>query len=117
MTGAMTPSVGDEATALTSGLNGPQHSEYAPCMFGELGTPVELAQLMLDPVYYGVGVPRGRGQPVLVIPGFMGSDLYLMPLLGWLLRIGYRPFESTLVRNVGCPNELGNRLITRTERI
>jgi pimeloyl-ACP methyl ester carboxylesterase len=88
-----------------------------PQMLGELASPVEMAQLLADPVYYGWGVPRGNGSPVLVLPGFMGNDLYLLPLRGWLNRIGYRAYASELGRNVGCPNRLGKQLVARAERI
>src|SRR5947209_5206619 len=90
---------------------------FSPSMLAELASPAEFVQLMLDPIYYGVGVPRGNGAPVLVLPGFLGDDMYLVPLRGWLRRIGYRAYESTLTRNIGCPNELGRRLTARTERI
>lgn len=88
-----------------------------PPMLRELTTPAEMAQLLTDPVYYGVGVPRGDGAPIMVIPGFLASDLYLIPLRGWLQRIGYRAYESTLLRNVGCPNLLGRHLIGHLSRI
>ncbi|HEU0193833.1 MAG TPA: alpha/beta fold hydrolase, partial [Gaiellales bacterium] len=66
----------------------------------------ELTALRLDPVYLGAGLPRGRGGPVLVLPGLFGNDLYLQPLRGWLLRLGYRPMRSTIALNAGCPNRL-----------
>jgi pimeloyl-ACP methyl ester carboxylesterase len=66
----------------------------------------ELAALRLDPVFFGAGLPRGDGRLVLVLPGLFGSDLYLQPLRGWLLRLGYRPLRSTIALNAGCPNRL-----------
>lgn len=103
--------------ATRAAVTGAEALEEAPVMLRELSSPAEMVQLLTDPVYYGMGVPRGDGAPVLVIPGFLGSDLYMVPMRGWLQRIGYRPYESTLVRNIGCPNELGRRLIARTARI
>jgi triacylglycerol lipase len=67
---------------------------------------VELAALRLDPIYLGLGVPRGDGRLVLVLPGLFGNDLYLQPLRGWLRRLGYRPLRSTIALNAGCPNRL-----------
>lgn len=81
---------------------------------GELATPAELVQLLLAPLYYGVGVPRGNGAPVLALPGFLGNDLYLAPLRGWLRRIGYQPYESTLLLNAGDMRLLTRRLVART---
>jgi len=38
----------------------------------------ELVLLHASPVFYGFGVPQGDGSGVVVIPGFLGTDLYLM---------------------------------------
>ena len=73
---------------------------------GESRAPGELIRLMTSPVWLGSGVARGDGRPVLVLPGLFGNDLYLAPLHGWLMRIGYRPVISTLAINAGCPETL-----------
>ncbi len=70
----------------------------------------EFAALQRDPVIRGVGVPRGDGRLVLVIPGLFGSDAYLAPLHSWLRRIGYRPVRSTMMINAGCPERLRNQI-------
>lgn len=70
----------------------------------------ELAQLMADPVHYGLGVPRGDGRYVLVLPGMFASDTYLYPMRAWLDRIGYRAVRSTLRSNVGCPERLTRQI-------
>lgn len=72
----------------------------------EARAAVELAQLQTAPVFYGRGVPRGDGRPVVVIPGLFGTDLYLTTIRSWLRRIGYRPVASSLRINAGCPNRL-----------
>src|SRR4029434_4025002 len=66
----------------------------------------EFALLMADPVFYGVGVPRGDGRPALVLPGLFANDFYLQPMHSWLGRIGYRPVPSTFWVNAGCPEGL-----------
>jgi triacylglycerol lipase len=76
----------------------------------------EFAALVRDPVYYGRGVPRGDGRLVLVLPGLFANDLYLLPLHGWLLRIGYRPVISKLAINAGCPNRLREQVQAELER-
>jgi triacylglycerol lipase len=63
----------------------------------------QFASLARDPVGYGVGVPRGDGRPVLLIPGFTAGDWSLGTLARWLGRIGYRPYLSGIDLNVGCP--------------
>jgi hypothetical protein len=61
---------------------------------------------MSDPVFYGIGVPRGDGRLVLTLPGLCGNDFYLQPLHTWLRRIGYRPVPSTIWMNAGCGQRL-----------
>jgi pimeloyl-ACP methyl ester carboxylesterase len=63
----------------------------------------QLSRLMTDPVCYGVGVPRGNGEPVLLIPGFTAGDWSLGTLARWLRRVGYRSYLSGIDLNVGCP--------------
>jgi len=77
-----------------------------PQLAGEMFAAAELAALMTDPLYYGVGAPRGDGRPAVVLPGMFANDWYLRPLRTWLSRIGYRAVRSTLAMNVGCPQRL-----------
>jgi triacylglycerol lipase len=68
----------------------------------ELRWQLEAARLLADPVFYGAGVPRGDGRPVLLVPGFGAGDYTLVTLATWLRRIGYRPAFAGFVANVGC---------------
>jgi pimeloyl-ACP methyl ester carboxylesterase len=72
--------------------------------------------LRMSPVYYGIGVPRGDGSGVVVIPGFLGSDNYLIELYYWLRRIGYRPYYSRIGRNAECPDILTERLFETIDK-
>ena len=78
-------------------------------MFG-----AEILLLHATPVYYGIGVPPGDGSGVVIIPGFLGTDLYLMELHSWLRRIGYRPYFSGIGINAECPNLLIQRHLNET---
>ena len=60
--------------------------------------------LRLSPTYWGCGLTRGHGEPVVVVPGFLASDLYLSELYLWLGRIGYRPYFSRIGQNDDCPD-------------
>jgi pimeloyl-ACP methyl ester carboxylesterase len=71
---------------------------------------IEWLALRSSPVYYGLGVPRGDGSAVIVIPGFMGTDMYLQEIYYWLRRIGYRPYMSRIGWNAECVDMLVNRL-------
>ncbi|MBZ5646932.1 MAG: alpha/beta fold hydrolase [Acidobacteriia bacterium] len=66
----------------------------------------ELLLLHASPVFYGLGIPRGDGSAVVVIPGFLGNDVYLTHLSSWLGRIGYRAYLSGIGLNAECPNLL-----------
>jgi triacylglycerol lipase len=74
----------------------------------------EVVLLHATPVYYGFGVPRGDDSAVVIIPGFLGTDLYLTELHAWLGRIGYRPYFSGIPINAECPNLLVQRHVNQT---
>ncbi|HYL14479.1 MAG TPA: hypothetical protein VEV41_15660 [Terriglobales bacterium] len=74
----------------------------------------ELLLLHATPVYYGLGVPHGDDSAVLVIPGFLGTDIYLTEMYAWLGRIGYRPYFSGIGVNADCPNLLIQRRLNST---
>jgi triacylglycerol lipase len=76
-------------------------SLWTEALFG-----AEILLLHATPVYYGFGVPHGDGSGVVIIPGFLGTDLYLMELHSWLGRVGYRPYFSGIGVNAECPNLL-----------
>jgi len=66
----------------------------------------EFGMLMGDPIFWGIGVPRGDGRPVMVLPGLFAGDAYLQPLRDWLGRAGYSPVRSGIDRNPGWSSEL-----------
>jgi len=82
------------------------HAEAAISIWKEALFAAELLLLHTSPVYYGLGVPRGDGSAVVIIPGFLGSDSYLSQLHSWLEKIGYRPYFSGVGVNAQCPNLL-----------
>ncbi len=63
---------------------------------------LELGRLVVDPVFLPVGVPRGDGRPVLLMPGFLAGDQTLGVLAAWLWRLGYRPHGCGFIANVDC---------------
>jgi len=82
------------------------HAEADISIWKEALFAAELLLLHTSPVYYGLGIPRGDGSAVVVVPGFLGSDTYLAQLHSWLSRIGYRPYFSGIGVNAQCPNLL-----------
>ena len=78
---------------------------------------IDWLSLRLSAIYYGIGVPRGNGDPVIVVPGFLGSDNYLVEMYNWLRRIGYKPYYSRIGRNAECPDILRERLFETMDRV
>jgi pimeloyl-ACP methyl ester carboxylesterase len=64
-------------------------------------------------------VPRGDGHPVLVLPGFIGSDLSTRVMRAFLRRLGYYVHAWRLGRNLGPTDAiidgLGQRFISLSE--
>ncbi|HWT24888.1 MAG TPA: hypothetical protein VN213_15405 [Solirubrobacteraceae bacterium] len=83
----------------------------------ELRWQAELARLVTDPVYWGQGVPRGDGRPVLLVPGFLAGDSSLVVMRDWLRRIGYTPFMSGILMNVDCSDRALRRLDRRLAEV
>jgi len=77
---------------------------------------VDWMRLHASSVYYGLGVPKGNGAAVIVVPGFMGTDTYLIELHQWLKRIGYTPYMSRIGHNADCPSVLLEHLLSTTRR-
>jgi pimeloyl-ACP methyl ester carboxylesterase len=90
------------------------HSEADISPWTEALFAAEVLMLHATPIYYGFGVPRGDDSAVIIIPGFLGTDLYLMELYAWLGRIGYRPYFSGIGINADCPNLLIQRHVIET---
>lgn len=100
-------------------MTGPRYSlherqEADVSMWQELLVGFELVQLRLKPVFYGLGVPRGHGEAVILIPGFLGTDTYLGEMFSWLRTIGYRSYFSGIGWNAECPNLLIRRRLNET---
>lgn len=94
----------------------PEHGKgWRPSLVLEQRAGMELAELIASPVYYGLGVPRGDGRRVLLIPGFMGSDSYLSILSAWLRRTGYQPALSGIPINAGSLPRLLRQVERRCE--
>lgn len=85
-------------------------------LWRELYTPADWLRLRASKVYYGFGVPKGDGAPVVLVPGFLATDAYLVEMYCWLWRIGYKPYMSGIGRNSDCPNKLVQNLIKTVQK-
>ncbi len=89
----------------------PAHErESGPFIWREVLWVLDWLSLRLSPVYLGFGVPRGDGSPVVLVPGFLATDAYLVEMYCWLRRIGYAPYFSRIGINADCVHELTQRL-------
>lgn len=61
--------------------------------------------------------PRGNGAPVLLLPGFMGSDRFMQPLSDKLSAAGYKPYGWDQGINTGITPDLVSALQKRLETI
>ena len=91
----------------------PNHSVPLP-IWQEMLVGIEMVYLRLSPVYWGFGVPPGDGSAVVVIPGFLMTDLYLTEFRSWINRIGYKAYFSGIGMNAECPNLLIQYKLTET---
>ena len=78
---------------------------------------LEAASLLRDPVFSGDDVSDGRGQPVLLIPGFLAGDDSLGLMTRWLRRTGHHTRKAGMRANVGCSGRAVDRLELRLEEL
>ena len=99
------------ATRQTVGQKLQTDLRLTPRILLEALVGLDWLRLRTSAVYWGIGVPQGSGAPVVLVPGFLGTDRYLMEMFHWLRRIGYRSYYSGIGRNAECPDLLLARLL------
>jgi pimeloyl-ACP methyl ester carboxylesterase len=62
------------------------------------------------------GLPRGDGHPVIIVPGFGGSDSSTMPLRRALTGLGYSTYGWELGRNMGMRRAVSTGLSSLLQR-
>ena len=67
------------------------------------------------PLLYGVGVPRGDGRFVVLMPGFLAGDQTLAVIAAWLRRIGYRTQLCGVLARCRSSDRTLDRLERRVE--
>ncbi len=88
-----------------------------PFIWREALWGLDWLSLRLSPVYLGIGAPRGDGSPVVLVPGFLTTDAYLVEMYFWLRRIGYSPHLSGIGLNADCVHALTKRLEKTVEDV
>jgi pimeloyl-ACP methyl ester carboxylesterase len=86
-----------------------------PPLWRESRVGIELAALVRDPVFRGDGVKDGRGQPVLLIPGFLAGDDSLSLMTRWLRGTNHYAKRAGIRMNVDCSQAAVQRLEEKVE--
>jgi len=73
------------------------------------------ASVLLSPLL--MRAPKGDGHPVLVLPGFLASDLSMMPMRRYLRELGYDAHAWRMGRNMGELARLRDALHVRLAEI
>jgi pimeloyl-ACP methyl ester carboxylesterase len=102
---------------MAEGGNEPQTSPRLrppalPLLLAEARGIFELnASLLLSPLL--LRAPRGDGHPVLTLPGFLASDLSMVPMRRYLAELGYDTHAWRMGRNTGGVSRLRGALRDR----
>jgi triacylglycerol lipase len=79
--------------------------------------PVAMTRFLRSEVLAGEGIPHGDGRPVVVLPPAVAGD-WLMPIMvGWLRRIGYTGYRSSISLHVDCSDRTLSRVLPRIEEV
>lgn len=78
---------------------------------------LQIPALLASPLLRPVPIPAGRGQPVIVLPGFMTTDVSSVRLRRSLNAAGYRAYGWELGRNLGARADMLDRLAGRIEAV
>src|ERR671931_279559 len=76
---------------------------------------LEVASLIRHPIFRGEGVPDAKGQPVLLIPGFLAGDDSLGLMTRWLRKTGHHTRKAGMRSNIDCSEATVTRLEERVE--
>lgn len=95
-------------------------------MWGRDGAPAlrlwlrevrEIPALLASPLLPAVPIPAGRGQPLLVLPGYLTTDVSSIRLRRSLRVAGYDAQGWELGRNKGARTDLLDRLVSRITQL
>jgi triacylglycerol lipase len=62
-------------------------------------------------------IVRGDGRPVVLVPGFMGSDRSLGVMRRWLDDVGYSALPAQIGRNIRCGEDATEMLLRRVDAV
>ncbi|MGB8650507.1 MAG: hypothetical protein WCD35_07575 [Mycobacteriales bacterium] len=79
--------------------------------------PVAMTRFLRSEVLAGQGIPHGDGRPVVLLPPAAAGDWLMPVMLGWLRRIGYTAYRSSIGLHVDCSDRTMARVLPRIEEI
>lgn len=89
----------------------------APSLRLWAGEALEIPKLLLSPLQRAVPIPPGQGQPVLVYPGYLTSDVSSIRLRRSLRTAGYAAYGWEIGQNKGARADLLERLGVRLDAV
>lgn len=78
---------------------------------------LEIPKLLASPLQSAVPIPRGKGQPVVVYPGYLTSNVSSIRLRRSLFAAGYAAYGWELGKNKGARADLLQQLEPQLERL
>ncbi|MGB7653845.1 MAG: alpha/beta fold hydrolase [Novosphingobium sp.] len=78
---------------------------------------LEIPKLLASPLQSAVPIPQGNGQPVVVYPGYLTSNVSSIRLRRSLIAAGYAAYGWELGQNKGARADLLQRLEPQLERL
>lgn len=96
-------------TVMAADESAPSDSRPAG-LWRELMAVPELAMFPVAAVTAAVLAPRAEPRPVLVIPGFIGTDQSTLPLRTFLWSQGHHPYGWGIGRNIGPADHVASGL-------
>lgn len=93
-----------------------QGEAVVPPIWRELRAASETSALLRSRVFRSPPTAPDPGLAVLLIPGVYAPDMTLLPMAGWLARMGYKPKRAGIRFNADCSEAEMGRLEVRLER-
>ncbi len=81
----------------------------------EARLPLEWLSLLGDPVWQLRELPGAKARPVLLVPGFLGTEESLHPMRSWLRRMGFDAEVAPVGLNAG-PSARGAQVVVDSVR-
>ena len=92
-------------------------SDKPPSFWLWMAEAIEIPKLLLSPWQSAVSIPCGKGQPVVVLPGYLTTDISSIRLRRSLTAAGFNAYGWGLGQNKGARSDLLERLGDRLAEI